>query len=329
MPTKSRTKRSAPVRSRPKPKAKAPKAKAKSKAKPQPKPNTTPKTTTSATTKTAAKKPKPKTKTKTKTKTKLKTTPKPKTNAKSPSNKAPSKRQRPAQHRRAAASKPRTRTAARAPGWLDDLRAAVEATGPDFASFLTGVGLTGFGESPPWEYADQPELIGLELWGTELAQRDRRAAIGALVRIAQHGLPIAVEHGGIGIEGMGFTASEPTADGAPVETQITHAAAWLDAPDRPHLEAVSASIDRTRQLQIWDDDLIPNDDRAHWWYLEVGQCITHAITRTRGVPSAHSYYDWPPEVCVGRGLVIAVRGLRYTRDSIGRVLARVRDALVA
>jgi hypothetical protein len=212
--------------------------------------------------------------------------------------------------------------------WRTDLRAAVAATGPDFAAYLTGLGLTGLTDEPPWEYADMPELIGLEQWGTELAKHGRRAGIGALVRVAQHGLPIAVERGGIGIEGLGFRASEPAVDGAPVETQIALAAAWLDAPDRTHLVAVAASMDRTRQLQIWDDDLIPNDDRAHWWYLEVGQCCTHAITRTGGSASGASYYEWPPEVCVGRGLVIAARGLRYTRASIGQVLADLRDAML-
>lgn len=213
--------------------------------------------------------------------------------------------------------------------WRADLRGAVEEAGPDFAAYLTGLGLTGLSATPAWEYADMPELIGLEQWGTELAMRDRRAAIGALVRVAQLGLPIALERGGVGIEGMGFRADEPCADGAPVETQIVLAAAWLEAPDRAHHDSVAASIDRTRQLQIWDDDLIPNDDRAHWWYLEVGQCCAHAITRTRGSPNGPSYYEWPPEVCVGRGLVIAVRGIRYTRASIAKVLADVRDALLA
>ncbi len=209
------------------------------------------------------------------------------------------------------------------------MRAAVEDTGPDFAAFLTGLGLTGLSEIPPWEYADMPELIGLEQWGTELARRDRRAGIGALVRVAQHGLPIILERGGVGIEGMGFRATDPAVDGAPVETQIALVAAFLDAPDRERRDAVLASIDRTRQLQIWDDDLIPNDDRAHWWYLEVGQCLAHAIARTHGSPHGPSYYEWPPEVCVGRGLVVAVRGLRYMRAAIGLVLADVRAALVA
>ncbi|MEO7094880.1 MAG: hypothetical protein ABI175_16595, partial [Polyangiales bacterium] len=166
-------------------------------------------------------------------------------------------------------------------------------------------------------------------WGTALAKRDRAAGIGALVRAAQHGYPIAIAAGGIGLDHMGFHASEGSMDGAPVETQIALAAAWLDAPDRAHLDAVSAGNDPSRQLSVWDDDLLPGDDRAHWWYSDLGQCCGHAITRTGGDPNGDSYYEWPPETCVGRGLVVAVRGLREKGANIDTLLANVRAALVA
>ena len=155
------------------------------------------------------------------------------------------------------------------------------------------------------------------------------AGIGALVRTAQHGYPMAIAAGGIGLENMGFHASEGSMDGAPVETQIALAAAWLDAPDRAHLAAVAGGNDPSRQLQIWDDDLRPPDDRAHWWYSDVGQCCGHAITQATGNPRGDSYYEWPPETCVGRGLVIAVRGLRQKGANLDAILAGVRAALVA
>jgi len=149
------------------------------------------------------------------------------------------------------------------------------------------------------------------------------------VRVAQHGFRIAVAEGGIGLEGMGFHASEPSLDGAPVETQIALAAGWLDEPDAAHLAAVVAANDPSRQLQVWDEDLRPSDDRAHWWYVDVGQCCGHAITRTAGDPRKHSYYEWPPETCVGRGLVVAVRGLRSKGANLDAILGDVRAAMVA
>lgn len=199
----------------------------------------------------------------------------------------------------------------------------VAKTGADFAGYLRSLGATG------WEHADTPELAGLEQWGTLLARSDRFTGIGALVRVAQFGFPIAVAAGGIGLDGMGFHASEPSLDGAPVEAQIELAATWLDVPDAKHLAAVAAGNDPSRQLRMWDDDLRPSDDRAHWWYLDVGQCCGHAITRTTGDPRKDSYYDWPPEACVGRGLVVAVRGLRSKGADLRAILAAVRVAMAA
>lgn len=207
--------------------------------------------------------------------------------------------------------------------WRAALREEVETTGADFAAYLRGLGAIG------WEYADTPELAGLEKWGTMLAQRDRSIGIAALVRVAQHGFRIAIAAGGIGLDGMGFHASEPSIDGAPVEKQIELAASWLDAPDAAHRAAVAAGNDPSRQRQMWDDDLRPSDDSAHWWYLDVGQCCGHAITRTAGDPRKDSYYDWPPETCVGRGLVVAVRGLRSRGADLRAILADVRAAMVA
>jgi hypothetical protein len=203
------------------------------------------------------------------------------------------------------------------------LHAALADVGDDFPGYLANR------PGGPWEHADCPELAGLEAWGTELAARDRRAGVGALVRVAQHGLPIILERAGIGLDGMGFKADEPHADGAPVERQVQLAAAWVDEPSAAHLAAVRAGNDPARQLAIWDEDLRPNDDRAHWWYLDVGQCCGHAITRPVGGGDAHapSYYGWPAEVCVGRGLVICVRGLRCRGARVREILAELYAVL--
>ena len=258
--------------------------------------------------------PKPKSKKATKPKKavpKRKATPKPKAAPK-------------ATAKRAATAKPAPKPQrAVADPWRDRLRAAVLATGPDFAAYLRSLDASG------WEHADSPELAGLEQWGTQLATRDRMVGIGALVRAAQHGYPQAIAAGGIGLDDMGFHASEGAMDGAPVETQIALAAAWLDAPDRARLAAVLAGNDPSRQLLIWDDDLRPPDDRAHWWYSDVGQCCGYAITTKKTNANGDGYYEWPSEICVGHGLVIAVRGLREKGANIDAILAGVRAALVA
>ena len=255
---------------------------------------------------------------------------KPAAKAKKPAKKPAAKAKKPAAKAKKPAAKarkpaPKAKPAPKPPAdpWRDRLRAAVLATGPDFAAYLRSLDASG------WEHADSPELAGLEQWGTQLATRDRMVGIGALVRAAQHGYPQAIAAGGIGLDDMGFHASEGAMDGAPVETQIALAAAWLDAPDRASLAAVLAGNDPSRQLLIWDDDLRPPDDRAHWWYSDVGQCCGYAITTKKTNANGDGYYEWPSEICVGRGLVIAVRGLREKGANIDAILAGVRAALVA
>ena len=198
---------------------------------------------------------------------------------------------------------------------------------PDFADHLRELGATGAGE--PWVHADTPELAGLERWGTALATKDRQAGIAALVRAAQFGFPLALVAGGSAIVGLGFRGSEgePIADGAPVEVQIARASRWLDDPST--IGAVDEAYDRTRQLNVWDDDLRPGDATAYYWYLDVGQCCCAAILRGAGDPEGTSYYEWPPATTVGRGLVIAVRGIRNEGADLDQILTDLGTALTA
>lgn len=210
--------------------------------------------------------------------------------------------------------------------WRDALRAAVPTTGPDFATYLRSLG-----SESPWEFADAPELVGLERWGRELAQRDRVAGIGALVAAAHHGFPIAAERGGSALEGMGFTGNDddPIHDGAAVQVQIARALAWLDAPGDVTAERVDQAFDRTRQLNVWEDDLRPPEDSTFYWYLDVGQACCAAILDVGADPNGDSYYHWPTPTCVGRGLVMAARGLRGPHHGIAAVVNGLGAAMAA
>ena len=206
------------------------------------------------------------------------------------------------------------------------LRASVAAI-PDFADYLRELGATGDGE--PWRHADTSQLAGLERWGRALTGKDRHAGIAALVRAAQHGFSIAAVAGGGQIVGMAFRGQEgdPIFDGASVEVQIARAARWLDDPST--IGAVDEAYDRTRQLNVWDDDLRPSDTSAYFWYLDVGQCCCAAILRGAGNPAGESYYEWPPAVTVGRGLVMAVRGIRNEGADLDQILTDLGAALTA
>jgi len=193
----------------------------------------------------------------------------------------------------------------------------------DFTAYLGDLGAQVDGA---WEHADTPELIGLERWGTELAERDHRLVLAALIAAAQCGFPIAMAVAGDAVDGMGFHASEPHGDGAPVETQIAVVARWLGDPTKDVTQSVAKAYDRTRQLHAWDGELNPPDDQAYFWYLEVGQCCCAATLAGGNDPDGDSYYDWPVAVTIGRGLVMAARGIRFpgttSADAITTLHAR-------
>ena len=200
--------------------------------------------------------------------------------------------------------------------WRDELQAAARAV-DDFKALAPG--------ASGWEHADTELLVGLERWGTELAVRNRQAGVAALVLAAQAGFSRVAEAGGEELLSMGFFANEPCADGAPTEAQLMRCARWLVDGD---VDPVAAAFDPSRQLYVWDDDLRPGDEVSHYWYLDLGQCCCAAVLNQQGDAAGGGYYEWPPEVCVGRGLVVAARGLRRPGADLETIVATFRDAFL-
>jgi hypothetical protein len=180
----------------------------------------------------------------------------------------------------------------------------------------------------PWEHADTLELVGLERWGTELAKTDRDAGICALVLAAQHGFSRVLAAGGAELDSMGFRGDE-VLDGATVESQLDRCAKWLDAPGQATLDVVQDGFDPTRQLHTWDPDLKPHDTKSFFWYYEIGQLASAAIVKGDGDAASTSYYYWPSAVSVGRGLVVAARGLRTEGVEVSAILRDLYAAMTA
>lgn len=180
----------------------------------------------------------------------------------------------------------------------------------------------------PWEHADALELVGLERWGIELAKADREAGVCALVLAAQYGLPRVLVVGGAELDSMGFVGDE-VLDGASVESQLDRCAAWVDDPSATNRDRVQDGFDPTRQLHTWDPGLKPHDTKAYFWYSEIGQLASAAVVKGDGDPASTSYYYWPFEVCVGRGLVVAARGLRQEGGEVPAILRELYGALTA
>jgi len=205
------------------------------------------------------------------------------------------------------AGKPAAETAVAAPRadatFLETLRSLATATGP-----------------AAWEHADDPVLIGLERWSRAEATADRTAALRVLVEAAQRGFEQVAARSAAALADVGFFGKEGDQiwDGAAVEVQLARVSAWLDDPKAMQAK-VDEAFDRTRQLVVWDDDLMPSAKESFFWYLEVGQLCCAAVLNKPTLSEADDkgdYYGWPPEVCIARGLVVAVRGLRAYEPSV-------------
>lgn len=225
---------------------------------------------------------------------------------------------------RAAIKKPARRRATRAalttprvmaPSLLPAVREHIERARTGFAGQLRK--LAG---STSWSHADTPELVGLEKWGRTLTSLERRAGVRALVAAAQHGFPKARAKGAEALNDL---------EGAAVEVQILRAARWLDEPSNANAQFLKRAYDRSRQVHVWEKDLHPAESECFYWYLEIGQCACAAILNNESPGAQESYYGWSPSTCVGRGLVIAARGLRPPGADIDVVLEGIGAAIAA
>jgi hypothetical protein len=174
--------------------------------------------------------------------------------------------------------------------------------------------------STSWSHADTPELVGLERWGRVLTALERRAGVRALVAAAQHGFPKARSRGAEALNDL---------EGAAVEVQILRAARWLEEPSDANAQDLKQAYDRARQSHVWEGDLHPTETECFYWYLEIGQCACAAILNDDRPGAGESYYGWSPSTCVGRGLVIAARGLRAPDADIDAVLEGIGAAIAA
>jgi hypothetical protein len=126
----------------------------------------------------------------------------------------------------------------------------------------------------------------------------------------------------------GFYACEPSLDGAPVEAQLERCAKWVASPSDATKHDVERGLDPTRQLMAWDEDMLPEPENAWQWYMEVGQCASAGVIRPDSVATpGEDYYAWPAGLCLGRGLVAAVRGLCQPGVEPAQVIAEMAKLL--
>lgn len=188
----------------------------------------------------------------------------------------------------------------------------------------------------PWVHSVLPVEQGLELWVAELASIGREAMCRAAAAAGRYAYPIAMERGGEMAIESNFHEDAPSQDGEPTGRQIRRVEEWLAAPSNETLTAVEKSIDPSRQLDVWCEDLYPAPDDMWFWFLEVGQLAAFAVTHPEegDKPDEEDMsYDWPAAVCASRAVVCALKTIRTpTGDvdedvrAIGRAIARAFEA---
>lgn len=208
------------------------------------------------------------------------------------------------------------------------LQQSIARFGPDLAAEMTSLSTL----SPRhWAHADDPVLKGLEHWATDMAIQDRDAGTAFVVATAALVIPHGVAAAGSEAASLGLTRAGWTRNaGAPAEEQILRASElFVDASDAA-FEAVQRSFDTSRQQPIWQQAPI-DDAHAYRWHAELGQLCLAAILRpaNSGRADSHSYQAWPSEHCVGRGVVVALRGMRRPGVTSAMLIQQLRAELTA
>jgi hypothetical protein len=206
---------------------------------------------------------------------------------------------------------------------LEQTKAAKQ---PEFHTTLLRLAKDAELPQPLWTYSIEPEERGLEVWVHRLAQSGRRAYTTAAAAAARYVYPISIERGGEMAHEYGFHEDDISMDGEPPGMQVKRVETWLESPTEDNLLAVEISIDPSRQLNVWDDDLYPSDDDMWFWFLEVAHLTALAATAPEewGDGRVEESYTWPAQVCAARAVVCALKTIRTPDGDIAsdtRILA--------
>jgi hypothetical protein len=206
---------------------------------------------------------------------------------------------------------------------LDHVR---PAAGADFPAHLRALAAAGDPAIERWGRAELEEEAGLEIWACRLAALDRRAGATAAAAAARHVLPVVLERAGEAAIEYGISEEADAVDGEPEAAKVGRVEAWLAAPGKRTLAAVKDALDPSRQLEVWDDDLLPADHETAWaWFTGVGQLCAASVTAKDGSaagPLGSSSYGWPARVCAARCVVSAAKCLvDDDRDAVSGLTA--------
>lgn len=168
------------------------------------------------------------------------------------------------------------------------------------------------GLDDPWEGAQTELEIGLERWLESVATADGRQGVEVATAFASRALEVVranAEASGLGFGGP----DEEWGDSPPASEQLEAIRRWVEeGTDLP-----KSTVDYTRQLNVWEDDLRPGNDSPGSWYMYFVEA-----TNLLGMAVLHGdepgpYGEWRGPRCAARSAVCTYKAMN--RDGGDRV----------
>lgn len=213
--------------------------------------------------------------------------------------------------------------------WSEDVLKHIHpATENSFANYLSSLVII---PQNCWEHCLFPEEQGLEIWIKQLFQLNPHAAITAAAATARYAYPIMLNAAGDLAMECGLHEDSPSMDGASEGMKIRQVEGWLLNPTKQNFNLVRDSIDPTRQLEVWDEDLYPAEDVMWWWFMAVGQLCAQAVVHgdLNGEEDLDSSYTWASNTCAARCAVTALKTIRKPDGNIKNDVQNLGKAIAA
>lgn len=203
----------------------------------------------------------------------------------------------------------------------------------DLNGFFLACGVDSNDHSDCWLFATDPLEQSLDLWMKRLAESDKKQAIQVAAIFARHAFSHVLLHHKDQAREIGFALlkSDPCADGEPIEKQLINIENWLQNPNPKTWQAVKKGIDPSRQLEIWEEDLLPPDDQMWLWIIENIHLLSLAMIapddETQDDDPDSMPYDWSYKACVSRSAVCSLKVIAgVARDATGDLVFLFKKA---